>query len=194
VDIVEYPDNVPATGGMFLAPPPTATGCGAWALMKDGCPYGTPAHGSSRHQVRGSQRSNTDEYNSLSAIGDNSLSSSSQFRLPPGGPVLNGGSISSASDSSSLEVHGEVSPRGHPGTTPGTNHGSGADAFKEESYKDSEEGMWVELSLAHGSHRRPREEDRSASQSHLTKAHQGVGNWGAAKSHSPPLGQDLLTA
>jgi hypothetical protein len=107
-------------------------------------------------------------------IGDNSSSSSSQSRLPPGGPVLNGGSISSASDSSSWEVYGEVSPRDRRGTKPGNNHGSGANAFKEESYKDSEEGMWGERPLACGSHRRPVEEDGSASQSRLTKRLPGL--------------------
>ncbi len=104
------------------------------------------------------------------AIRDDSSSASSQFRLPPSGPVLNGGSISSVSDSSSLEVYGEVSPRGRWGTKPGTNHGSSADAFEEESYKDSEEGMWGERPLACGSHRIPVEEEGSASQSRLIKA------------------------
>ena len=128
-----------------------------------------------------------DKDDSLSAIGDDSSSSSSQSRLPLGRPVLNGGSISSASNSSSLKVYGEVSPGGCQGTKPGTNHGSGADAFEEESYEDSEEGMWGEWPLACGSHRRPVEEDGSASQSRLTKDHQGVGNWGTVKSQSPPL-------
>jgi hypothetical protein len=58
---VEYPNNVPATGGMFLAPPPTATGRSVWALMKGGRQYRTPAHGSSPHRGQGSQRSNTDK-------------------------------------------------------------------------------------------------------------------------------------
>jgi hypothetical protein len=141
MDSVEYPNNVPATGGMFLAPPPAATGRGVWALMKGGCWYETPACRSSPHQDQGSQHSNTDEDDSLLVIRDNSSSSSSQSRLPPGGPVLNGGSISSASNSSSLEVYGEVSPWGCRGTKPGTNHASSADAFEEESYKDSEDGM-----------------------------------------------------
>ncbi len=128
-----------------------------------------------------------DKDDSLLAIRNNSSSSSSQSRLPPSGLVLNGGSISSTSNSSSLEVCGEVSPRGHQGTKPGTNHSSGADAFEEESYKDSEEDMWGERPLARGSHRKPVEEDGSASQSRLTKDHQGVGNWGTVKSQSPPL-------
>jgi hypothetical protein len=133
MDSVEYPDNVSATGGMFPAPPSPATGRRILALMKGGCWYGTLACGSSPHQGRGSQWSDTNKDDSLLAIGDDSSSSSSQSRLPPGGPVLKGGSISSASNSSSLEVYGDVSPWGHRGTKPGTNHGSGADASKEES-------------------------------------------------------------
>jgi hypothetical protein len=50
MDSIEYPNNVPATEGIFLAPPPAPTGRGVWALMKGDCRYGTLACGSSPHQ------------------------------------------------------------------------------------------------------------------------------------------------
>ncbi len=107
MDSVEYSSNVPATGradtrGISQAPPPAAAGCSVWAIAKGSCRYKTPARGSG-----GSHRSDTDGDLSL-AIGDNSLSLSSLPLLPAQGAILDGGSISSASNSSLLEVFVEV--------------------------------------------------------------------------------------
>jgi hypothetical protein len=129
------------TGGISRAPPPAAAGRGVWAIAKGGRRYGTPARGSG-----GSHCSDTDGESSL-AIGNNSLSLSSLPRLPAQGAVLDGGSISSTSNSSLSEVFVEVPGRG---TVRTTAHGPGTDSFfKDDSYKDSMEAMWGERPPAH---------------------------------------------
>ncbi len=141
MDSVEYSGNVPATGradtgGISWAPPPAAAGRGVWAIAKGGRHYGTLARGSG-----GSYHSDTDGELSL-AISDNFLSSSSLPRLPAQGAILDGGSISSASNSSLLEVFVEVPGRG---TVRTTAHGPGTDSFfKDNLYEDSMEAMWGE--------------------------------------------------
>jgi hypothetical protein len=141
MDSMEYFGNVPATGmadtgGISLAPTPAAAGRDVWAIAKGGCHYGTPARGSS-----GSHCSDRDGELS-SAIGANSLSLSSLPRLPARGAVLNGGSISSTSNSSLSEVFVEVPGRG---TVRTTVHGPGTGSFfKDDLYKDYVEAMWGE--------------------------------------------------
>jgi hypothetical protein len=146
MDSMEYFGKVPATRravirGISQASPPAATGCGVRAIAKGGCHYVTPACSCS-----GFHRGDTDGESTL-AISNNSLALSSLPRLPAQGAILDGGSISSASSSSFLEMFGEVPGRG---TVRTTAHGPGADASsKDDSYKDSVEAMWGEWPPAH---------------------------------------------
>jgi hypothetical protein len=194
MDSVEYSGNVPATGRadtgeISRAPPPAAADHGVRAIAKGGRHYRTPNRGSGS-----SHRSDTDGESSL-AIGNNFSSLSSLPRLPAGGAVLDGRSISSASNSSLSEVFVEVP--GH-GTVHTTTHGPGTDSFFEDnSYKDSVEAMWGE--------RPPACMHEGLGQcGHMTNSPPVKASWGggaggtagpggqapsAAESHRPRLGQ-----
>jgi hypothetical protein len=128
-------------------------------------------------------------------IGNDSLSLSSLPRLPTQGAVLDGGSISNASNSSLSEVFVEVPGRG---TVRTTAHGPGTDSFfKDDSYKDSVEAMWGERPpvrmhkglgrCGHMANSPPIKASRGGGAGGTT----GPGGQapGAAESHRPRLGQ-----